>query len=139
MKKEKENKMLEKALNQKEAKLPNTPVLAMTEKLFCEIMDSIEKQARHDRKCSDAFEIILPESSICYYDNEVLNSQLVKIIQIAMNDKGKESWIAYYIYELDFGKKYKKGCAWDKDGSEIKLGNAKELYEYLIKNNDNNK
>jgi len=135
----KNNPILDKALNQKETKLPNTPVLAMTEKLFCEIMDSIEKQARHDRKCSDAFEIILPESNMCYYDNEFLNNQLIKIIQIAMRDEGKESWIGYYIYELDFGKKYRKGCATNKDGSEIKLGNAKELYEYLIKTNDNNK
>ena len=41
--------------------------------------------------------------------------------------------ISYFIYELDYGEKYKKGCVLDENMNEIDLSAAEKLYEYLIK------
>lgn len=49
-----------------------------------------------------------------------------------MNDEHKDSWIEYYIYELNYGKDYRPGCATDKDGN-IDLSDAGALWEFLKK------
>lgn len=41
--------------------------------------------------------------------------------------------ISYFIYELDYGEKYKKGCVLDENMIEIDLSSAEKLYDYLIK------
>ena len=41
--------------------------------------------------------------------------------------------ISYWIYELDYGEKYTKGCIVDEELNEIDLSTAEKLYDYLIK------
>ena len=42
-------------------------------------------------------------------------------------------WIEYFVYELDFGKKYKDGMIKDGEGNYIKLATVTDLYNLLIK------
>ena len=108
--------------------------LEITKKLFVETIHALEKQYKYDSKCAKHIQAVFNDNFISGYDNHLLTGQLVKMLQLAFNDAHKESWIEYYLYELDFGKKYRKGCATNKDGSEIKLSNAGELYDFLIIN-----
>ena len=39
--------------------------------------------------------------------------------------------LEYFIFELDFGKKYKDGCFIDANGKNIDLSSAENLYKYL--------
>lgn len=98
---------------------------------FIETINQLEKQYNHDTKCSEAFQVILPNDFISNYNNHFITNQLLKIVQIAMNDNHKESWIEYFIYELEFGKHYKEGCASLKDGTNIDLSNAGSLWDFL--------
>ena len=41
--------------------------------------------------------------------------------------------ISYFIYELDYGEKYKKGCVLDENMNEIDLSTAEKMYDYLVK------
>ena len=41
--------------------------------------------------------------------------------------------ISYFIYELEYGEKYKAGCVLDANMNEIDLSTAEKLYDYLIK------
>ena len=41
--------------------------------------------------------------------------------------------ISYFIYELEYGEKYEKGCILNANMSEIDLSTAEKLYDYLIK------
>ena len=41
--------------------------------------------------------------------------------------------ISYFIYELDYGKKYKAGCVLDENMNEIDLSTAEKMYDYLVK------
>ena len=56
---------------------------------------------------------------------------VVRLLEIIFNDKGQ--WIQYFLYELDWGKKYKDGCITDVDGSYIHLSTIDELYDFLLK------
>lgn len=101
--------------------------------LFDKIIESIKNQMEHDEKCSDAFKIILPDNYISFYNNEHLNVMIFNLLKMAFNDNIEHSWIEYFIYELDFGKKYKDGMILEKDGSLINLSTTKKLYNFLIK------
>lgn len=110
----------------------------MTKDLFIETINILEKQYYKDIEFSEhmgnAFPCAHPANLLP--DNDLISSQLVLILQHEMNDyPGHDmySWITYYCYELEFGKKYTKGSVTDKDGSEIKLSNVEELYNFLIK------
>ena len=121
-------------LNTTECGNKSNPLLCevyFSRELFVETINELEKQYNHDTKCSDAFRVILPNDFVSNYDNHFITNQLIKIIQIAMNDNHKHSWIEYYMYELDFGKKYKFGCATMKDGTNIHLSNAYCLWDFL--------
>lgn len=100
--------------------------------IFIETIAAIENQFNHDQECTKAFNTILPHDFISGYDNHWLSNQLIKFLQIAMNDEHKDSWIEYYIWELDFGKKYKQGCASRKNDSNIDLSGAGTLYDFLM-------
>jgi len=64
-----------------------------------------------------------------------VNTLIVQLLQESMNDK--EEWISYWIYELEFGSKWRKGTITDKNKKDIKLQTAEDLYSYLIKENKN--
>ena len=113
------------------AQNPMLGVFYFSREIFIETMDTLKKQYQHDNECSRAFRVILPNDHISNYDNHLLTNQLVKLMQIALNDAHKHSWIEYYMWELDFGKKYNKGCATNKDGSNINLSNAGTLWDFL--------
>ncbi len=104
--------------------------LQFTKKLFIETINEIEKQYNHDHKCSSAFRVILPNDYTTCYDNHWLQNQLVKLLQIAMNDNHEHSWIEYYLWELSFGKKYKPGCL-KIDGKNFKLKTPSDLWDLL--------
>ena len=118
----------------KKMKKSKTGTINFTKELFVETIDEIKKQYDHDEKCSEAFKVILPNDFISGYSNHILKNQLIKILQLSFNDAHKDSWIEYFMWELEFGKKYKKGMATEKDGTEINLSDASHLFDFLIKN-----
>lgn len=106
--------------------------IKISKELFTESLDKIKRQMDHDYKCSEAFKIILPNDYISNYDNSMVIDQLVKLLKIYTNDDHKDSWIEYFIYELNFGEKYTEGCATHKNGKIINLSTSENLYNFLF-------
>ncbi len=102
-----------------------------TKQLFIDTIYQIEYQYIHDKKCSDAFKTILPNDYISQYDNHRLQNQLIKILKIATNDNQEHSWIDYYIYELEFGNKWKPGNVEIKNKS-VRLKTPSDLWDLLM-------
>ena len=102
----------------------------MTQKLFIETIEALQNQYEHDKKCSEAFKILLPSDHVTYYDNHFITNQLVKMIQIPMGDFHEHSLVEYYIHDLQFGKKYIEGCLKD-NGKNIDISDAGKLWDYL--------
>lgn len=60
-------------------------------------------------------------------------TELISFLKKSMHDDTNESWIDYFIYELDYGKKaVGKEVAWKSGGTPIPLSTAEELYDALI-------
>lgn len=108
--------------------------LTLTRDYFIKTMAQLEIQDRHDAKCIDAFNVILTEGSyVMGYNNGWVKNQLIDIIELAMNDIGKHTWIDYFIYDLDYGRNYKKGCVTDY-GRNVPLKTSADLWDLLLSN-----
>lgn len=62
--------------------------------------------------------------SICIGHESVVVYLLEKMFDTDM--------ISYFIYELEYGEKYKAGCVLDANMREIDLSTAEKLYDYLV-------
>lgn len=109
----------------------------ISRELFIEAIEAIQKQAEYDIEVSghlgkafpDAFtENLIPK-------NHFLQNALLHILQVEMNDlqlcKYGQSWIEYFLWELNFGKENYRLKVTDH-GKEVKMSNAGELYDFLI-------
>lgn len=58
-------------------------------------------------------------------------TSILSLLKHEMNIDPENDWIEYFIYELDFGAKFKLGCVIEADGEAIDLSTPEALYEYL--------
>ena len=56
-------------------------------------------------------------------------STVVLLLRKLLNDAYED--IDYFIYEIDYGRKYKPGMITDKNGNDIDWSSAEKLYDYL--------
>ena len=108
----------------------------MKRKLFVESIAAIKKQIELDISVSKSLQKAFPDSHHANLlpRNHLLQNQLIKVLQEEMNDlelcEFGQSWIEYFCFELDFGKKYKKGMITD-NGVDIDFSTASHVHEYL--------
>jgi hypothetical protein len=104
--------------------------LQISKSYFNHILNTLKEQKEHDSKCSDAFRVILPNDFVTCYDNHLLFNTLTDILKKAMNDEGKDSWIEYYMWELDFGKNWEEFKV-TINGRSFKLETPDDLWDLL--------
>jgi hypothetical protein len=112
----------------------------MNKKLFVETFDVLKKQREVDWRfasyLSNAFKYAHEASLLP--DNELIVNQIIKLLQFEFGDDHDESWVDYFIYELNFGEDYKDGCVRRADGSHVDLSSAEKLYDWLIELGEKN-
>lgn len=64
---------------------------------------------------------------------------LINFIKDLCNDNTRDSWIDYYVYELNWGLNYKEGCVTSKKKKPIDISTIGKLYDFLEKNSKNEK
>lgn len=69
----------------------------------------------------DEFSILLPNA---------LETELLGLLSYLFDDEAND-WIGYWIYELGFGERYCEGQVIDKDGQNIVLKTARDLWDFL--------
>ena len=100
---------------------------------FVEIINRLKSCTELQNKINDLFRDnidnkemdFINAGSICIGHESVVVYLLERMFDTDM--------ISYFIYELDYGKKYKAGCVLDENMNEIDLSTAEKLYDYLIK------
>lgn len=77
----------------------------------------------------------LDDSFVDFFDGNSLfvahTDLVVKLLENMFNDNDLISW---WIFELDYGRKYTEGCVSDCDGNNIDISTAEKLYDYLVEN-----
>jgi len=99
-------------------------------KTFKNIIKAIKKQQKKEHKFCDALDKMVDGRFIPEMSTDILEA-LLNCLKDIFNDKG--DWIGWWMYEKDFGKD-KKMQAYYKNGKEIKLDTAEDLYIFLKTN-----
>ena len=109
----------------------------INKELFIETINIIQSQYEIDRKNSEKLSEVF-KSFVDPYDNSLLTNQLLKIFNDIFNIKPNEygTDIEYFIWELDFGKKYTEGC-YTINNENIPLATAEDLWNLLNKKTEN--
>lgn len=114
----------------KNSNISPTGQIIITYELFVDSIEAIRKQYDQDTQFGAAIEKAFPESSINPYKNHFLQNALVRLLQEAMNDSQAKSWLEYFMWELDFGRKYKDKTV-QVQGQDYSLSSVKDLWSIL--------
>lgn len=99
----------------------------MKRKEFIEIMQEVVSLDTDTHEANDALKKLSPDFGGLMLERH--DSLILKLITHIMNDESE--WISYWMFDLDKGKKWKKGTVVDKDGKDIKLKTLNDLYNIL--------
>jgi len=103
-------------------------VFTLTKKRFINYITTLKLIESDLHKVHIAFKKLDPDFGGFYLSR--FSTLIIKVLQDAMQDK--YDYINYFIYELDYGKKWKKGMITRKNGEDVKLKTPEDLYNYLI-------
>ena len=114
----------------------------LSKNIFCDMIDKL-KEASDLRNKVDTLFRESRENIDCDFANSASlqvahESSVIQLLQILMDDTeddNRYSDISYFIYELDYGRKYKPGMITDQDGNDIDFSTAEKLYDYLVEKN----
>ena len=74
-----------------------------------------------------------------FYPYTRYETAMVELLVAATSEKyDTEDDIYYFIYDLDCGREWKPGMVTDEDGNDIKMGTIRDLYDYIVKENNVN-
>lgn len=104
----------------------------MDKELFVSTMKQIEELHNEQERFNDILKAIDPEFGGGYIHNKPI-SIFEDLLRKLINDQ--YDYISYYMWELDFGKKYEDGVITEGDGTIIKLATPEDLY-ILIQNSN---
>ena len=106
--------------------------MIISKEKFVEIINRIKNYNELQDKIDDLFKDnienrerdFMNAGSICIGHESIVVYLLERMFDTDM--------ISYFIYELDYGKKYKAGYVLDENMNEIDLSTPEKLYDYLV-------
>lgn len=103
----------------------------MDKELFVSTMAKIEELNQEQEMFNDVLRKLDPEFGGGYINSKAIDT-LINLLKVLVNDEYDN--IGYYIWELDFGKKYEDGMITSADGEILKMSNAGELFDFIQDN-----
>lgn len=98
----------------------------MKKSTFKQIINAIKNQSKITSELHFKYRFDLYDS--VFGRNE---AEICKALKKEFNDK--DNWISYWMWELDFGEKWKPGMVVAKDGTDIQLKTVDDLWNILVK------
>ena len=108
----------------------------MKRETFIKAIDAIEKQDKYDTEVGENLGKAFPSAfeANLLPDNHFVSNALFDVLQEEMGDNEPDeygqSWIKWFCFDKEFGTR-NDIKAYHKDGTEIKLNNAGDLYDFL--------
>ena len=103
----------------------------MTKERFVYLLNFIKKHHELENSLCQALESMSPGNYVDAFVYIEYETELLKTIKEAMNVPEENDDIEYFMYDLEFGKLYKRGSVLE-NGEAVDFSSAEELYEYLI-------
>ena len=109
----------------------------LTKEEFCKYINFIKDRIEAEDKINDLFTEEFTDSIFMPYGKCI--DKIVSLLSKIMRCEDVDVWgtndIDYFIYELDFGKKWPEYSIYDACDALIPMRTPEELYDYLIKEN----
>lgn len=104
----------------------------ITKERFIQIINRLENYNKLQEKINSLFDECIDnkENDFCNAGSICIGHESV-VVELLENMFDTDM-ISYFIYELDYGKKYKAGCVLDENMNEIDLSTPEKLYDYLV-------
>ena len=104
----------------------------ITKERFIQIINRLENYNKLQEKINSLFDECIDnkENDFCNAGSICIGHESV-VVELLENMFNSDM-ISYWIYELDYGKKYKAGCVLDENMNEIDLSTPEKLYDYLV-------
>lgn len=95
--------------------------------------EQFEKYINEIKKRNDRLDEICDVLGGCEWLFDIhMADEVISLLSYIMNDK--DDWIAYWVYEQEFGTKWVDDeTASQADGTPIVLRTTRQLYDYLVK------
>lgn len=115
----------------------------MKKETFCKIIRALEKARTSADEIEDGIENTLRNTSRFRNDmdfvdlfgllhNTELENELIGALESEFELPEKNNTLQYFIYDLEFGKKYTSGCLTDSKGNDVSIATPEELYDILV-------
>ena len=101
----------------------------MSKESFCQVIDNYKSMWDFTDEMNDLFDKYKMDGNIY---PPMCTETVIDLLEFIFNDENQ--WISYWVWELSFGKDYEDGYVKDKDGSNIPLKTAEDLYDLLVRN-----
>lgn len=95
---------------------------------FVEAIKDIENAQRYQEELNNFFRKNNVDGYIFQPD---CTPTVINLLHTIYGVNDKDNWIDYFCFELDFGKKWKKGLITKKNGTDIVLCSPEDLYDLL--------
>lgn len=101
---------------------------------FCKIINNLKEVNEFVKETNERAKKLNDAIISDFYNTMSLSISHEEIVVELLDNMFDTDMISYWIYELDYGKKYRKGCIQDSNGKEINVKTAEKLYDYLVAN-----
>jgi len=100
---------------------------------FVNAINSIDKLHKKNREFANNLSKCFPNSNSANFigENDYVTTALIEVLQELFNDKNAQSWIEYFLWELDFGRENWRLKATDENKKEIPLSSPEQLFDFL--------
>ena len=131
-------KEVERIIHRTPQQNKNNEQRKLSKEEFCSILERLKEAKDLVDKVDDLF-----NKSRENIENDFVNgaslqisheSTVVKLLKFIMNDQ--DDLIGYFIYELDYGRKYEAGMIQDENGKDIDISSSEKVYDYICKQGD---
>lgn len=101
----------------------------ISKKQFVGYIEKLKELSVVEENINKAFRGLDTDFNLISFGN--YTSLITKILHDVFDDQYDN--LGYFLYELDYGKKWKKGKVSYKNGEDIPMGTAEDLYDYMVK------
>lgn len=104
----------------------------ITKERFVQILRRLENYNKLQEQINSLFDECIDnkENDFCNAGSICIGHESV-VVELLENMFDTDM-ISYWIYELDYGRKYKDGYVLDGEGNIVDLSTLEKLYDYLI-------
>lgn len=99
---------------------------------FVEIINRLKGYTELQNKINDLFRDNIDNKEMDFVNAGSICIGHESVVVYLLENMFDTDMISYWIYELDYGEKYKAGCVLDENMNEIDLSTPEKLYDYLV-------